>query len=44
MSHPSQKTTKRTQRHPATAIAMERNVVTVRPYAYQPSKLSLMPT
>ena len=38
MSHPAQKITKQTQSRPATAIARDRKVVKVRPYAYQPSK------
>ena len=41
MAHRSQKTAKETLRRQATAIARERKVVTVRPYAYQPSKAEL---
>ena len=41
MSHPAPKTKKRTQSRPATAITRDRKVVTVRPYAYQPSKAEL---
>ena len=41
MSHQTPKTAKRALRRQAASIARNRKVVTVKPYAYQPSKAEL---